>query len=84
MVLLYHEKQVRPVLNPRHYQIATDLPSNSQIAALCGVHCINTLLQGPTFTELDLAQVSVWLAWLACVCDYNPNPLEGVHAWWQQ
>jgi hypothetical protein len=28
-----------------------------QIAALCGVHCINTLLQGPYFSELDLAQV---------------------------
>jgi hypothetical protein len=28
-----------------------------QVAALCGVHCINTLLQGPYFNELDLAQV---------------------------
>jgi ataxin-3 len=28
-----------------------------QIAALCGVHCINTLLQGPYLNELDLAQV---------------------------
>jgi hypothetical protein len=28
-----------------------------QVAALCGVHCINTLLQGPFFSELDLAQV---------------------------
>jgi hypothetical protein len=27
------------------------------VAALCGVHCINTLLQGPYFSELDLAQV---------------------------
>eukprot|EP00775_Hariotina_reticulata_P008212 gene8212-8404_t len=28
-----------------------------QVAALCGVHCINTLLQGPFFSELDLAQI---------------------------
>jgi hypothetical protein len=28
-----------------------------QEAALCGVHCLNTLLQGHYFTELDLAQV---------------------------
>ncbi|KAF6259414.1 ataxin-3 [Scenedesmus sp. NREL 46B-D3] len=28
-----------------------------QVAALCGVHCINTLLQGPYFNELDLAQI---------------------------
>lgn len=29
-----------------------------QVAALCGVHCLNTLLQGPYFTEVDLAHVS--------------------------
>ncbi|KAL6756732.1 Josephin-domain-containing protein [Haematococcus lacustris] len=28
-----------------------------QVAALCGVHCLNTLLQGPYFSELDLAQI---------------------------
>lgn len=28
------------------------------MAALCGVHCINTLLQGPIFSEVDLAQVN--------------------------
>lgn len=27
-----------------------------QVAALCGVHCLNTLLQGPVFTEWDLAE----------------------------
>lgn len=30
-----------------------------QVAALCGVHCINALLQGPYFSEVDLAQVIV-------------------------
>ena len=28
-----------------------------QAAALCGVHALNTLLQGPYFTEVELAQV---------------------------
>lgn len=30
-----------------------------QVAALCGVHCVNTLLQGPYFTEVELAQASL-------------------------
>ena len=30
-----------------------------QVAALCGLHCLNTLLQGPCFGEFDLAQVRV-------------------------
>eukprot|EP00887_Chlorella_sp_A99_P005363 scaffold1.g5363.t1 len=30
----------------------------SQKAALCGVHALNTLLQGPFFTEFDLAQMA--------------------------
>jgi hypothetical protein len=29
-----------------------------QQAALCGVHCLNTLLQGPYFSEVDLGQIS--------------------------
>ena len=29
-----------------------------QVAALCGQHCLNALLQGPYFTEIDLAQVA--------------------------
>ena len=29
----------------------------AQVAALCGVHTLNTLLQGPYFSEVDLAQV---------------------------
>ncbi|KAI8474043.1 MAG: Josephin-domain-containing protein [Monoraphidium minutum] len=29
-----------------------------QEAALCGVHCINTLLQGHYFSELDLAEIA--------------------------
>lgn len=28
-----------------------------QVASLCGVHCLNTLLQGPTFSEVDMGQV---------------------------
>jgi ataxin-3 len=34
----------------------------SQVAALCGVHCLNTLLQGPFFSEVDLASVRRALA----------------------
>ncbi|KAK9789207.1 hypothetical protein WJX73_000078 [Symbiochloris irregularis] len=33
----------------------------SQVAALCGVHCLNTLLQGPYFSEIDLAQIAAEL-----------------------
>jgi Ataxin-3 len=29
-----------------------------QEAALCGVHCVNCLLQGPVFTEWDLARAA--------------------------
>ncbi|KAF2072020.1 hypothetical protein CYY_006654 [Polysphondylium violaceum] len=29
-----------------------------QVASLCGVHCLNTLLQGSYFTEIDLAHVA--------------------------
>jgi hypothetical protein len=32
-----------------------------QAAALCGVHALNALLQGPYFTEVELAQVG-WCA----------------------
>ena len=28
------------------------------MGALCGVHCLNTLLQGPCFTETDLATLA--------------------------
>lgn len=28
-----------------------------QVAALCGVHCLNTLLQGPYFSGFELGQV---------------------------
>eukprot|EP00897_Mesotaenium_endlicherianum_P000291 jgi/Mesen1/10262/ME000778S09601 len=29
-----------------------------QVSALCAVHCLNTLLQGPYFTEVDLASLA--------------------------
>ncbi|DBB15256.1 hypothetical protein WJX82_009066 [Trebouxia sp. C0006] len=32
-----------------------------QVASLCGVHCLNTLLQGPTFSEMDLGQIALEL-----------------------
>ncbi|KAG1656171.1 hypothetical protein FOA52_008710 [Chlamydomonas sp. UWO 241] len=32
-----------------------------QVAALCGVHCINALLQGPMFSEVDLAGIRLEL-----------------------
>jgi hypothetical protein len=35
----------------------TLLYHEKQIAALCGVHCLNTLLQGPYFSEIELAQI---------------------------
>lgn len=62
-VLLYHEKQVRnsalqtsPASSAETF-LLTDFIS--QVAALCGQHCLNTLLQGPYFSEVDLAQVNV-------------------------
>jgi ataxin-3 len=30
-----------------------------QVAGLCGVHCLNTLLQGSYFTEVDLANIAL-------------------------
>lgn len=30
----------------------------NQIAGLCGLHCINTLLQGPVFNEIDLMHIA--------------------------
>ena len=33
----------------------------TQVGALCGVHAINTLLQGPYISEVELGQVSYWL-----------------------
>ena len=35
-----------------------------QVAALCGVHCLNTLLQGPYFSGFELGQVRSSL----CLC----------------
>eukprot|EP01091_Cochliopodium_minus_P012276 TRINITY_DN3686_c0_g1_i1.p1 TRINITY_DN3686_c0_g1~~TRINITY_DN3686_c0_g1_i1.p1 ORF type:complete len:167 (+),score=34.91 TRINITY_DN3686_c0_g1_i1:70-570(+) len=32
-----------------------------QEAGLCGVHCVNTLLQGPYVTEIELAQIALKL-----------------------
>ena len=29
-----------------------------QVAALCGQHCLNNLLQGAYFTEIDLAEIA--------------------------
>ncbi|KIY96965.1 Ataxin-3 [Monoraphidium neglectum] len=45
---LYHEKQVIQ---------AAGLPP-ALVAALCGVHCVNALLQGHYFSELDLAAIA--------------------------
>eukprot|EP00879_Flechtneria_rotunda_P011637 GHRR01012156.1.p1 GENE.GHRR01012156.1~~GHRR01012156.1.p1 ORF type:complete len:518 (+),score=186.72 GHRR01012156.1:322-1875(+) len=48
----------RLLLVPGHCKrITMLLYHEKQVAALCGVHCINTLLQGPYFSELDLAQI---------------------------
>lgn len=38
-----------------------------QVAALCGVHAINALLQGPYFSEVDLGQVRP-SARMLCAC----------------
>lgn len=45
-----------------------------QVAALCGVHCINSLLQGPYFSEVDLAQVISNDVATHLVC-LAPNPI---------
>ncbi|KAK9819403.1 hypothetical protein WJX81_007388 [Elliptochloris bilobata] len=36
----------------------THLYFENQVASLCGLHCLNTLLQGPCFDEFDLAQIA--------------------------
>lgn len=36
----------------------TALYHERQEAALCGVHCLNTLLQGPCLSEWDLARAA--------------------------
>lgn len=46
---------------------------NDAVARLCGVHCLNTLLQGSYFTEVDLAQV-------ALVCTSKANPPSHSHS----
>lgn len=32
-----------------------------QESSLCGLHSLNTLLQGPVFTEVDLASIAIEL-----------------------
>ena len=61
--LLYHEKQVS-LLGLRALRCEAvcwffpiQQSSPLQVASLCGVHCLNTLLQGPTFSGMDLGQV---------------------------
>lgn len=62
--LLYHEPQVNCLFvseangTPRCLE-STARPFASQVAALCGVHCLNTLLQGPYFSEVELSQVQL-------------------------
>ena len=63
-VMLYHESQVLPsgcgvsgYGQGLRQHVVDALSYASQEAALCGVHAINTLLQGPFFSEIDLAQV---------------------------
>ena len=54
------QKQVSPKITPlpgRSNQSPSYSFKLTQVAALCGVHCINTLLQGSVFTEMDLASV---------------------------
>ena len=50
-----HESEgaVPPAADQDHF-----LYHETQQAALCGVHAINTLLQGPYFSEIDLAEAS--------------------------
>ena len=63
--LLYHEKQASLYQNKFHgndsvddgYSPCLKCVIAEQVASLCGVHCLNTLLQGPTFSEMDLGQV---------------------------
>jgi len=38
--------------------MAINVYHEKQEASLCGVHCLNSLLQGPYFTEIDLAQIA--------------------------
>jgi len=53
MMLAVHVRDVLCCQSPRVCRATYAL----QVASLCGVHCLNTLLQGPTFSEMDLGQV---------------------------
>ncbi len=37
---------------------ATAVYHEQQVMSMCGVHCLNTLLQANAFTEVDLAQIA--------------------------
>lgn len=39
-------------------RLSSAMEERIQEAALCGVHCVNSLLQGPLFNEWDLAKMA--------------------------
>lgn len=65
MQALQEEEAIAAMAQPLVYH-------EKQVAALCGVHALNTLLQGPFFSEIELAQVrrrrrrwlAGWAGWL--------------------
>jgi hypothetical protein len=50
----------------------SDLYWEPQESGFCGVHCVNNLLQGAYFTEIDLAQIGEFLL-LSCPHLYLHN-----------
>ena len=80
MLLLYHEKQAS------HIDVV-ELSWRSicrvvvQEAALCGVHCLNTLLQGPYFSGFELGQVRPSLSVTVLVlCSANLQKCHSAHS----
>ena len=52
-----------------------------QVAALCGVHCLNTLLQGPYFSGFELGQVRPSLMVTVLVLVHcNPPECHSTHS----
>ena len=64
--LLYHETQVRRIAADckllKLEAVVESLMVAVQVGALCGVHAINTLLQGPYISEVELGQVQSWVS----------------------
>ena len=73
-MLIYHEPQARhhtsgptillaEIKKRLYYKlfVISEKMKQTQVSALCGVHTLNTLMQGPYFSEVDLATIGTGL-----------------------